>query len=310
MLARCFLRRRAAMQVKVTGEKPIDDLSVLRKRRRTFPFYLVDPLRRKKAIPDRRNPMTAREVTWGIVRNASTLVRIFYLSLTFCAFGSLWIVLFREWQEGTMVWLAVEMGLVVFVAPALLCNAMAREYEQGNIDMIRMTLLSPRRIVMGKVAAGTLCLTPVLIAALMSCVPILIFGSEARLMVVKGMTTMFVCALVSLGLGICVSMLSNRTVTAIVLGYLATGGPILRASVRIADRGGDSGGTGGGLVQFRGGVGTARLPLSHHCIYLRRRPVVLRSFDRVLVQKHRVVHGGRLRTHRTVRPHVCLTSDA
>ncbi len=65
---------------KIEQAKPIDSEEELKQRRYGYPFYLIDPLRRKKPIEDRRNPMRVREMRWGLFNRGTTLIRVFFLS--------------------------------------------------------------------------------------------------------------------------------------------------------------------------------------------------------------------------------------
>ena len=58
-------------------------------------------------------------------------------------------------------WILFQNYVTVLLAPALMANALTKEMELGNLDMLRMTLLRPRDITLGKLAAGAMALFPV-----------------------------------------------------------------------------------------------------------------------------------------------------
>jgi len=214
--------RRPPKPPKVPGEKPIDDPRALKRRRRTFPFYLIDPLRRKKPIGDRGNPMLAKEMRWGMMNRSTVLVRVFYTALVIYSFGSTAVMIMSLGSGMTAAagWLLVELALTVIVAPALMANALTKEYELGNMDMLRTTLLTPTQIVLGKLCAGAVTLAPIVLAALCSCLPLLIVIRMQWDLLFTAHVTLLVCCFVSLSLGLFASLLTRRTTTALVLTYL------------------------------------------------------------------------------------------
>ncbi|MBN2311086.1 MAG: hypothetical protein JXR94_19070 [Candidatus Hydrogenedentes bacterium] len=222
-LALRFMKRTSAEPTRIEQEKPIDDPAVLLARRKRFPYYLIDPLRRKNPIEDAANPMRVRELRWGLLNRGSVLVRVFYCVLPVYAFAAIICVGFsvhgRYPVPNLLTWLGFEMVLLVSVAPAMLANAVTKEYELGNIDMLRMTLLSPKEIVMGKAAAGFISLAPVLAAAFIVALPVAIWQRTHWVFLAAGHGALLVCGAVSLALGLLASMLTRRTVASLILGY-------------------------------------------------------------------------------------------
>ncbi|MCP4644551.1 MAG: ABC transporter permease subunit [bacterium] len=219
LVSRRLLYRDARASKRIT-EKPIDDPEVLAARRKQFPFYLIDPLRRKPEIDDGANPMRVRELRWGLFSRGTTLVRIFYCVFPLCIFSALVIIGFEEAREAIAGWIAWEMVLLVFIAPALLANSFTKEYELGNVDMLRMTLLSPKQMVTGKAAAGLMSLGPALAASVLAAIPIILWKPGAFGVIFTGYVTLGVCAFLCLSLGLFSSLVARTTTTALVLGYL------------------------------------------------------------------------------------------
>jgi ABC-type transport system involved in multi-copper enzyme maturation permease subunit len=214
--------RRPQEPIKVETRKPIDDPLVLEARRKTFPFYLIDPLRRKKQIDDQQNPMMVRELRWGLMNRGTILVRVCYsMFILYFIMGSAMMYLERSY-ETIFPWLIIQMVLTVALIPALVGNLFTKEYELGNIDMLRMTLLQPRQIVLGKAVAGAVSVAPALIAAILAGLPALFLKLSSRewSLILTGYTTLFVCALVALALTVFASLLTRRTSTSLVLSYV------------------------------------------------------------------------------------------
>jgi hypothetical protein len=206
--------------------KPIDDPRRLRERRLTFPFYLVDPLKRKKPIEDGRNPVMVREVRWGLLDRADTMIRTFYIAFfTYVIIGGYGFFLRGRSSMGHDFingWLLAQIIGTVAVSPAMLANTLTREYETGNIDMLRITLMSPGDIIRGKLFAGLTAAAPLLLAALGSAIPLLRGLRGEFDLLITGYVTLLLCTVLCLALALFASLLTTRTSTALVLTYLFT----------------------------------------------------------------------------------------
>jgi hypothetical protein len=214
-----YLYRHGQRHVPET-EKPIDDPAVLSARRRKFPYYLLDPLKRKKPIEDGRNPLLVRELRWGIFSRSAVFVRLFYCTFPIFGFMTIWLLGFNVPDAEAIVGAAVlQMVVLVAVAPALLANSFTKEYELGNIDMLRMTLLSPRAVVHGKAGAGLMAQCPVLLAAVFCSLVTVVFAPRFWLPLAAGLATLLVCAFISTSLGLFASLLTRRTTVSLILGY-------------------------------------------------------------------------------------------
>ena len=213
---------------KVESRKPIDDHRILERRRKRFPYYLIDPLRRKKPIEDHRNPMLVKELRWGFLGRADWLIRIFYGALILYLFSGV-VVAFdagpgRSSSGATIPFILVQMILTILAIPPLLANSLPKEYEMGNMDFLRSTLLTPQEIVLGKVFAGAVNLAPLLCASLCAGIFILLgamVGIFARdyAVLFTGYGSLAACVILSLGMSMFASLSTKRTGTSLALGY-------------------------------------------------------------------------------------------
>jgi len=221
--------RRPAKPEKVDPRKPIDNPEQLRERRRHFPFYLIDPLRRKKAIPDGRNPMLIKEQYTGLFNKGTVRVRAFYVYLILCLFFSFRLMLnVLAPRYGIAPAIAqvlfYETIPLLFFAPALIANTFAREYELGNMDMLRMTLLDPREIVLGKLYSAAISLLPMLLASVVCMAPaFLALGRSPGVLrtLYNGYGAMLVSLSLALAAGLRAGLFCQRTPSALVAAYLA-----------------------------------------------------------------------------------------
>jgi len=214
---------------KVERRKPIDDPAQLRQRRQQFPYYLIDPLRRRKSIADGQNPMRVKEEYTGLFNRGTMRVRAFYVYLIFCVAFTVRILLggyssrqgFAPVIGETLLYQTVPL---LFVGPVLVAATLAREYELGNIDMIRMTLLTPREIVLGKLYSVAPTLLPMLLASALCMTPAFLALGRAPGTVealFTGCVTMLVSLALVLALALRMGLECQRTPTALVAAYLA-----------------------------------------------------------------------------------------
>ncbi|MBX7255601.1 MAG: ABC transporter permease [Candidatus Hydrogenedentes bacterium] len=216
------LRRQSSPKL-VRNEVIIDDAEILEARRKQFPYYLIDPSRRRATIEDGRNPMMVREIRWGLFARGSTLIRVFYVTATVFGFIFIAITMFADPSDyaGTFAWaISLELLTLVSFAPVIMANSFTKERELGNIDMLRMTLLQPSDIVRGKAVAGVFVLLPVIAAIAIAAIPMILVDFSFSGMVLAFYATMPICALMAVSLGLLVSLQSQRTNSAIAGGII------------------------------------------------------------------------------------------
>lgn len=211
--------RRPPKPLTVANTKPIDDSAELQRRRTRFPFYLVDPLRRKKTIEDGRNPMLVRELRWGLMNRGTIFIRVFYCAFVVYFFLGVISSIDARAYETMSTWFMTQIVVTIMITPALVANSLTKESELGNMDMLRMTLLRPKDIILGKLFAACLAAVPLLAAALLSLVPVVGLGARNWPMLGVGYATLFVSTYLALGIALFSSLLARRTATALAFSY-------------------------------------------------------------------------------------------
>lgn len=219
LVARALLRFHVHKPPQERKERVIDDVALLRMRRSTYPFYLVDPLRRKKPIGDRVNPIFVREIFWGLTRNLTNLIRITYVALCVFVLGAATAATFRGWYWDVRQWMTFEIGAIVVLIPPFVAGAFAREQEVGNLDMLRMTLIRPWKIISGKTLGTASSILCVCSAAMVSCLMLLWLDAESWRVTLQGFVSLLVSAFYALSLTMLVSVLCRKTVSAILVAY-------------------------------------------------------------------------------------------
>lgn len=147
----------------------IDDPKLLAKRKLRFPFYLIDPIRRRGHIPDWINPIFAREMRAKAFGGGIWIFRCAYL----CLAGSM---ILMSLVAGNIalgspdlirtVALVFQLGLIVLVVPSLTVGAVTSERERGNLDLLRQTRISAWQFLAGKLMTAALFVVFVVVGAL------------------------------------------------------------------------------------------------------------------------------------------------
>lgn len=204
--------------------KVIDDAEELRKRRQRFPYYLIDPARRKKLIEDGRNPVLVKELRWGATRNLTIYIRIFYVTFLFFAITNAmyWVGSGVDFDSSLAYIFTMQTAVSCCIAPALMSNALTREFETGNLDMLRSTMLSPRDIIRGKWIACFIAASPVLGSALICDIPFFFspyLWSIAGDVIIVGTIMLITSTVFVMNIAFFASSMARSTAMAIVSGY-------------------------------------------------------------------------------------------
>lgn len=128
--------------------------------------------------------------------------------------------------------------LVLFVGPGYAAAQISQERERRTLGLLQITLVSPWRIVTGKLgAASAWLLLLVLLAAPMAAAAFFLGGVTVGDLL-RGVTYLAVITVAVAALGIGISSLVRRTVAAVVLTYalvlLLVGGTVFGAIVEVA----------------------------------------------------------------------------
>lgn len=131
---------------------------------------------------------------------------------------------------GLMVWL--ELIMVSFTAPALTSGAIALERERQTFDLLRVTLLKARSLVLGKYLAGLVFVFLLLLTSLPLFSPAFILGGVLLEEILIAVLILAVSALAFCAVGLFFSSLTPRALIATVLSYafailINFGAPIL-----------------------------------------------------------------------------------
>ena len=203
--------------------------ATLEQRRRSFPYYLIDPEAPRKPIEDNRNPILVKELRWGIRSRASLAIRLFSVAL-FVSAGILFLMALSYEGARTpnadsstiMMAILIVIGLILLIAPALFTRTFGKEDERGNLDLVRMTLLTPGQIVWGRLLSATIAVAPAILGSMVGTLFISAFElSEPHVLGVLscGWITLVVLVLLCASLGLFSSVVTRTTGMSILLCY-------------------------------------------------------------------------------------------
>ena len=138
----------------LTAAPLIDDPKLLARRRRRFPYYLVDPLRRAQVIDEHQDPITVKEQRLGGAARLTTTVRLGYAGLALSV-PMIGFVIDAGVSSLTLLSHLMQAGLgfTALFAPLLAATVISREREEGTIDLLLTTPCPPEQIVWAKFIA-------------------------------------------------------------------------------------------------------------------------------------------------------------
>jgi len=119
--------------------------------------------------------------------------------------------------------LFVMLGLICFIVPGLTAGAIAGERERQTLVPLQITLLSPRAIVFGKLAASVAFVLLLVIAALPFLSVSFLLGGVSAADVMKGVGSVVLIALSIAAVSLACSAAARRTQTATVTSYAIVG---------------------------------------------------------------------------------------
>jgi len=134
-----------------------DDAKTQRRRRLHWPFYLIDPLKRKHPIRSWSNPVFVTEMRSKLFANPKFVIRgvslIFVISLTLLTLIALQFGTSLNPDTVRMVAIVFQIGVVAMLAPGVSSGLITDEITNGTLLGLRMTPLKPSTVVLGKLKA-------------------------------------------------------------------------------------------------------------------------------------------------------------
>ncbi len=193
-------------------------------------LYIVDPQRRKTGIPWYLNPVMVKEFRSRRFGRSQWLLRLISICavvsmvLTFMAANSV-----TSWGVSTIGALLVVMQvvLVVVLTPSLASGLISGERDSGGWELLRMTPLSPLRIVVGKLLSVAWTLLLVLMATLPGYVMMMMIQPELSIQVRLVLICLLWIAIYAMSVSSAVGSLFRYTAVSTAVTYVVVIGLFL-----------------------------------------------------------------------------------
>lgn len=109
-----------------------------------------------------RFPVYTKELRENAMGKAGFRTRLFIVFFLFCLVLDYLVLRSDISFSGALV---AQLAAMLLLAPSTVAGAFAREHEQGNVDMLRMSLLTPGQVTRGKLLAGASMVLPMFAAS-------------------------------------------------------------------------------------------------------------------------------------------------
>lgn len=162
VLASKFFITPEKMKTKVR-KKYIDNVALLKQRRRRFPYYLIDPLKKNRDIRDNENPAYVKEKRYTFSTRMAFIIRFCYISLIISCLLSL-PMFSGELSGGLIMFTIAAMIMSSIFTLNLASGSIVEEFERDTFDLLRSTLLKPNKVFFAK--ALFICKTAFIILAI------------------------------------------------------------------------------------------------------------------------------------------------
>jgi len=220
---------------RVRPKRIIRSRTVLKQRRRRYPYYLIDPLAAPEPIPDGTNAIYVKDKRHQPLGRLDFVIRISYICLLISLGMGLWILGESDYLMGRVVapegffpiFLGVSplvVGILLIASPLFASTVFTTEKEHGTFVSLMTTLITPPQILWAKMRI-ILRYSLVLIAALFG--PAFLVNISSRGNAMAFLATLLLVlpfyllvVLASGLLGMLISALSRRTMVSMALTYL------------------------------------------------------------------------------------------
>lgn len=211
---------------RMAGSKYVEQFTGFRKsakRKLTWPFYLIDPLKRKKPIRF-MNPVFVAEMRGKIFGKPQFVI----WSLVGCVIVCLTLLILvciqyaDELSPDTVRWVAIlyQMGIVAILAPAITSGSITDEISSRTMLMLRMTPITAVRVVIGKLQAAFVYVSIFLISSLPVLYSLADLEVEANYWRIGAWCAVLVLTTVTfITAGLCASAFSQKTSHATGISY-------------------------------------------------------------------------------------------
>jgi len=202
--------------------RAIDDPRELMKRRLRFPFYLIDPMRRRRNIPDWINPVFAKEMRSRAFGGGIWIFRSAYLCFA-VSLSLMALVAGNMVGESPdvirVVALLFQLGLVVLVVPSLTAGAITQERERSALDLLRLSRIGPSTFLAGKLEVAAVFMMFLVIGSAPAWYVIHYLGTNTLQEILVCWAIILATMVLAVATGLFGSAVATRTAAATAIGY-------------------------------------------------------------------------------------------
>jgi len=202
--------------------RAIDDPQELMRRKLRFPFYLIDPMRRKRNIPNWLNPIFAKEMRSKAFGGGIWIFRSAYLcfAVSILLMAAVAGNLVGETPDAIrVVALVFQLGLVVLVVPSLTAGAVTQERERASLDLLRLSRIRARALLVGKLQVAAVFVMFLVIGSAPAWYVIHYLGTNTVTEILTCWGIILATMLVAISTGLVCSAFAPRTAVATAVAY-------------------------------------------------------------------------------------------
>ncbi len=224
LVAFCYFILRPLQPRKGKSQQQYSDLKTGLKRRLGFPFYLIDPLKRKRPIPAYRNPVFVAELRSKIFGKPKFILR----ALAACIIVSLGLLILVCVNFASLLgpdqvrFVAVlfQFAIIILIAPIVSSGSITDERISNTILPLRMTPLSAWTVVVGKIKAAFVYVVIFLLSSLPVLFSLAYLETQAAYWrIAAWMGALLLSAVVFIIAGLLASTLAKTTAAATAVSY-------------------------------------------------------------------------------------------
>jgi len=179
-----------------------------------------------------KNPVMVKEIRTRMRGNRAFLLVTIHLVLLSIVVGLAYYLLMTSMSNiglvqqrvylgkavfGLVVW--IELVTVSFIAPALTSGAISTERERQTYDLLRVTLLPARSLVLGKYASGVIFIFLLLFTSIPMQSPAFLIGGVTPQEIIISILILSVSAIALCAIGVFFSAFLSRTMVSTVLSF-------------------------------------------------------------------------------------------
>lgn len=195
--------------------------------RRIMYLWFFDPQRRSNAIGSFTNPIMVKEFRTRALGRSHWMMRLIgmcmIVSMGLTLLAANWAT-FNAEQDKTAflggVLVVFQMALIVLTTPALSAGLISVELESGGWQLLQVTRLSARQIVIGKLLSVASTLMLLLVATLPGYIVLYVIDDSFAPRIVNVLICLLLTALFALMLGAACSSLFRKTAVTTTIAYL------------------------------------------------------------------------------------------